>query len=185
MSISLAATELGWTLFEEGGRALLLVFRSSAEAEIGRLEQQALVLARLQSLVHGGECELHGHGGVRRDFPQDCLGSREQIRCRHDFVDESNAVSLLRVDHLCRQNELQGTTLSHQARQSLRAAAARDESEGDFRLAELRRVHRDPDRARQCRLAAAAERKAIHRRYHGLAEVLDEIENLLAETAGS
>jgi len=31
---------------------------------------------------------------------------------------------------------------------------------------------------------AAAERKAIHRRYHGLAEVLDEIEDLLPETAG-
>src|ERR1700730_14784072 len=69
MRISLAATELGWTLFKEGGRALLLVFGSGAEAKVRSLEQQALVLARLQSLVHGGERELHRHRGVRRDFP--------------------------------------------------------------------------------------------------------------------
>src|SRR5882762_6372254 len=184
MSISLAATELGWTLFKEGGRALLLVFGSGAEAKVRSLEQQALVLARLQSLVHGGERELHRHGGVRRDFLQDCLGTCEQIRCRHDFVDESNAVSLLRAYHLRGKNELQGATLSHQARQSLRAAAARNQSEGNFRLAELCRVHCDSDGASHRRLAAAAERKAIDRRYHGLAEVLDEIEHRLAETAG-
>src|SRR6202035_3785962 len=105
--ISLAAAELGCALFEEGGRALLLVFGSAAEAKIGRLEQQALVLARLQSLVHGGERELHCHGGVGRDFAQDCLGAREQIRCRHDFVNESNAVSLLRAYHLRGKDELQ------------------------------------------------------------------------------
>src|SRR5580658_9816035 len=71
MGISLAATELGWALFKEGGRALLLVFGSGAEAKIGRLEQQAFVLAHLQSLVHSGERELHRHGGVRGDFLQD------------------------------------------------------------------------------------------------------------------
>src|ERR1700679_2792425 len=69
MRILLAAVELGCALFEEGGRALLLVFGSGAEAKIGRLQQQALLLARLQSLVHSGERELHRHGGVRRDFP--------------------------------------------------------------------------------------------------------------------
>src|ERR1700674_2723 len=78
---------------------------------------------------------------------------------------------------------MQGATLSHQARQSLRAAAARNKSEGNFRLAELRRVHCDSDRASHRSLAAAAERKAIDRRYHGLAEVLDEIKDLLPETA--
>ena len=45
-------------------------------------------------------------------------------------------------------------------------------------------VHRDPDGASHRRLAAAAERKAIDRRDHRLAEVLDEIEDLLPETAG-
>lgn len=105
-------------------------------------------------------------------------GAFEQIRCRHNFVDESNAVSLLCADQLCRKDELQCTTLSHQTRQSLRAAATRDESEGDFRLAELRCLHRDPDRASHRRLAATAESKAVDRRYYGLAKVLDEIEDL-------
>ena len=45
-------------------------------------------------------------------------------------------------------------------------------------------VHRDPDGARHRRLAAAAERKAVDRRDHRLAEILDEIEDLLSETAG-
>src|SRR5271154_4153825 len=69
VSISLAAAELGCTLFEEGGRALLLVVGSGAEAKIGRLEQQALILARLQSLVHSGERELHSHRRIGCDFP--------------------------------------------------------------------------------------------------------------------
>src|SRR5271170_4151840 len=38
MSISLAAVELGYALFEKGGRALLLVFGSGTEAKIGGLE---------------------------------------------------------------------------------------------------------------------------------------------------
>src|SRR5580692_3134692 len=183
MSISLTAVELGCALFEEGRCALLFIFGSGAEAKIGRLEQQALLLSRLQSLVHSGERELHSHGGVRRDFPQDCLGAREQIRCRHDFVDESDTVSLLRADHLRGKDELQGATLSHQARQTLRATAARYKSQSDFRLAELRRVRCDSDRARHRRLATAAEREAIDRRDHGLAEVLDKIKDLLPETA--
>src|SRR5271170_3021107 len=64
MSISSVAAELGWSLFEEGGGALLLVFGSGAKTKIGRLEQQALVLARLQSLIHSDERELHRHGSV-------------------------------------------------------------------------------------------------------------------------
>src|SRR5271169_107394 len=68
MSISLAAAELGCTLFKEGGGALLLVFGSGAEPKIGRLQQQALVLARLQSLVYRGERKLHRHGSVGCDF---------------------------------------------------------------------------------------------------------------------
>ena len=48
----------------------------------------------------------------------------------------------------------------------------------------LAAVNRDPNRAGHRRLAAAAEREAIDRRDHGLAEVLDEIEDLLPETAG-
>src|SRR3954447_827858 len=43
--------ELRRALFEEGGRALLLVLGCSAEAEVGSLEQQAFALARFHDLV--------------------------------------------------------------------------------------------------------------------------------------
>ena len=130
------------------------------------------------------ERKLDRDRGVGGDLFEDCLGARDQISGRHDFVDEPDAVGLLRADHLSGEDELQGAALSDQARQALRAAAARKESELDFGLAELRVLHRDPDGASHRRLAAAAERKAIDRRDHRLAEVLDEIEDLLSETAG-
>src|SRR5271170_2989788 len=41
-----------------------LAIGSGAKTKIGRLEQQALVLARLQSLIHSDERELHRHGSV-------------------------------------------------------------------------------------------------------------------------
>jgi hypothetical protein len=78
----------------------------------------------------------------------------------------------------------QGAILSDQPRQPLRSAAAGKESEGDFGLAELRGVDRDPDRASHRGLATAAERKAVDCGDHGLAEILDEIEDLLPEPAG-
>ena len=43
---------------------------------------------------------------------------------------------------------------------------------------------RDPDGAGHRRLAAAAERKAVDGRDHRLAEILDEVEDLLPEAAG-
>ena len=71
-----------------------------------------------------------------------------------------------------------------QARQALRAAAARKEPELHLGLAELGAFNRDPNGAGHRRLATAAERKAVDRRDHRLAEILDEIEDLLSETAG-
>src|ERR1700679_1354214 len=54
-----AAVEQRRPLFEKGGCAFPLVFRRSAETEIGSLKQQALVLAHLHSLVCCFERELH------------------------------------------------------------------------------------------------------------------------------
>ncbi len=53
-----------------------------------------------------------------------------------------------------------------------------------FGLAELCALDGDPDGASHRRLAATAERKAIDCGDHRLAEVLDEIEDLLSEAAG-
>ena len=103
---------------------------------------------------------------------------------RNDLVDEADAIGLLRADHLSGEDQLQRASLADQPRQTLRSAAAGNEPERDFGLAEFRGLHRDPDGAGHRRLAAAAEREAVDRRDHRLAEVFDEIEDLLSEPAG-
>ncbi len=66
-----------------------------------------------------------------------------------------------------------------QARQALRPGVAGNEAEVDFRLAQLRRVGGEPQRARHRELAPAAERVAVDRGDHRLAEVLDQVEDVL------
>src|SRR5271155_785722 len=154
------AVELRDAFFEESRRAFLFVFRCRAEAEIGSFQQQAFALARLHSLVGGLERKLHRDRRIGGDLFQDRLGSRDELICRNDLVDEPDAVSFLRADHLPRQNELQRAALADQPRQPLRSTAPRDESERDFGLTELGRVDRKSDGAGHCSLAAAAERKS-------------------------
>ena len=112
------------------------------------------------------------------------LGQRRhfggQVRRRHDAVDEPETMRLLRADLLAGQKELERPAGADKTRQPLRAAVAGDEPEVDLRLAELRRVGGDAQRARHRQLAAAAERVAVDRGDRGLAELLDEIEDLLA-----
>ena len=88
------------------------------------------------------------------------------------------------ADHLAGQDEPQRASLADEPRQPLRAAAARDESQGDLGLAEFGGLDRDPERAGHGRLAAAAQRKAVDGCNHRLAEILDEIEHALPEAAG-
>ena len=77
-------------------------------------------------------------GALGKDLLQDCLGACDQISGWNDFVDEPDAIGLLRADHLSGKNELQGAALPDQPRQALRSTAARNESQLDFGLAELR-----------------------------------------------
>ncbi len=64
----------------------------------------------------------------------------------------------------------------------LAAGVARDEAQVDLGLAEPRRVGGQAQRARHRQLAAAAEREAVDRRDHGLAELFDRVEDLLTAT---
>ena len=134
-------------------------------------------------LFAASSANLTAIGAFEAIFLQNGLGARDQIGGRNDLVDQPDAIGFLRADHLSGQNELQGATLADQPRQSLRATAARDKSERDLGLAEFRGLDRDPDGAGHRRLAAAAEREAIDRRDHRLAEILDQIEDFLAEAA--
>ena len=88
-----------------------------------------------------------------------------------------------RVDHAAGENELQGSPLTDQPRQTLRAAAAWDQPEGDFGLTEFGVLCGHPDGARHRGLAAAAKRIAVHGGDHRLAEVFDQIQDRLPVTA--
>src|SRR4051794_916496 len=104
-ALSSSTLELGRAFFEEGRRALLLVLGRGAEAEIGRLEQQPLTLARLQPFVHSRERQLDGDRSVGGDPLQDGLGAPDELGRRHDLVDQPDAIGLLRADHLAGENE--------------------------------------------------------------------------------
>ena len=78
------------------------------------------------------------------------------------------------------QQELERTPLAHNAGQPDRAAVAGQEAELHFRLAELRRIARDPDVARHGQLAAATKREAVDRRDHRLVQALERAEHQLA-----
>src|SRR5438128_266311 len=103
--------ELRGALLEERLRPLLLVVRPGAEAEEGRFQGQPFGLARLQSLVHRLDRELHGERSVGKDLLQDRLRTRHQLRGRNDLVHEADAVRLLRGDRCAGKNQLQRPAL--------------------------------------------------------------------------
>src|SRR5262249_24587964 len=69
------------------------------------------------------------------------------------------------------------------AREPLRPAPARDDSEVHLRLAELRVARRVADVARERELAAAAEREAVHRRDRRLRHRLQQPSRFVSERA--
>src|SRR5882672_7094286 len=132
------AAKLRRTFLEEGGGAFLLVFGGGANAEVGSFEGKAFALTGLQPLVRGLQRELHSDRRVGHDLLQNRLGTIDQARCRNDFVDEANAIGFLRGNRLTREDQLQRTTLSHQTRQTLRSATARQQAQLDFGLPKSR-----------------------------------------------
>ena len=87
--------ELRGALFQEGGRALVLVFRRGAEAEVGSLEQQAFTLAGLHALVGRFEREPDCDGSVGGDSFQDGFCACEEVSRGNDLVDKPDAIGLL------------------------------------------------------------------------------------------
>ena len=134
-----APVELWCALFEESGRAFLLVFGCGTKAEEGSLQRLALGQAGIHSFVHRFERNSCAAIGA---LPKICfrISSARLIRLAAGTTSliKPDAPGLLRVDHLTGKNELQGPAFSDQPRQPLRSAAARQQSQFDFRLAEFR-----------------------------------------------
>src|SRR5262249_37513008 len=72
------SVELGCTLLEEGGRAVLFVLRCGAQAEVGGFKRKAFALARLHSFVGGVERIFDGDRRVGGDFLEDSFCTRDQ-----------------------------------------------------------------------------------------------------------
>src|SRR6202166_4762639 len=117
-------SKLRRTFLEEGGGAFLLVFGGGANAEVGSFQCKAFALAGLQPLVRRLQGELHGDRRIGRYLLQNRLGAVNQAGCSNDFIDEANAIGFLRGNRLAREDQLQGTTLAHQTRQTLGSATA-------------------------------------------------------------
>ena len=83
-------------------------------------------------------------------------------------------------DLVAGEQQLEGAAAADEPRQALRSGVARNQSEVDLRLAELRGVGGDTHRARHRQLAAATEREAIDRGDHRLTQTFDPIEQRLA-----
>ena len=111
------------------------------------------------------------------------FSARDQLRGRDDFVNESDAISFLRADDFSGENELERAASADKSRQTLRSATARDYSQFHFRLTELRVLRSDSNRACHRGFATATKRKAIHGRDHGLAEIFNQIEDILSKRA--
>src|SRR2546430_2639283 len=134
--------------------------------------------------VSGFQRVLHRQRSVRENLLQDCLSALDQIGDGNDLVHQPDPIGLRRADDFSRQDELQRTSLADQPWQTLCSAAARNDSQLDFRLSELRALRGHSNGAGHRSLAAAPEREPIDGRDHRLAQVLDEIEDLLSVRAG-
>src|SRR5207237_1580041 len=121
---------------EKGRRPFGFVARPGAQAEQRCLERKSLRQVRLQPAVHRLERELHGDRGVGENLLQDRFGSDEQLAGGDHLVDESDPVGFPRLDHAAGEDGLQAWPLTDQSRQTVRAAAAWDQPEGDFGLTE-------------------------------------------------
>src|SRR6185369_17529428 len=105
--------------------------------------------------------------------------TRDEFRGRNDFVNEADAIRFLRADHFSGENELKRATFPDQPWQTLGPATARDHSQFHFGLTKLRVFYSNPDRASHCCFASAAKRETVNRGDHGLAEIFDQIEDIL------
>ena len=125
-------------LLEKRPDAFRLVFAREAELKERRLEAKAF----LQRKTHRGARSFLGrcdrHGTLRCDQLGDGDRAIDQRVGRNDFLDEAELQRVVGRDHLARENQAERVPKAHDPREALGPAAARDDAEVHFGLAELR-----------------------------------------------
>src|SRR5256886_11380034 len=141
------AFEVRLAFFAERGDALFPVRGSETLGEERRLDVQPFREAHVETPVRGFDRQSDRRRGIRIDLVQDGFRTRNEVVLGNDFIDQTDPVGLLCVDHVGAENQLQRATLADQPRQALRAAVAGDDADRHFGLAELGRFDRQSDGA--------------------------------------
>ncbi len=129
---TLASLELWSTLRKEGRCSFFLVFGPGANREQRSFQEEALLKARIQSLIYGLDRVLHADGCVGNDLVEESFNPRDQVGARNDFVHQTDSIGFLRVDDSAGQNELQCTAFPDQPRKTLRSTVAWHHSDLHF-----------------------------------------------------
>ena len=112
---------------------------------------------------------------LAHDLLRQFFAGRHEFFRLYDFLNKTDASGFLCADDIRRVDQILGHAFANQSGESLGAAESRNQTQTDFRLSELRLCGCDADIARHGQLAAAAQRKTIHRCDDRLADVLNEV----------
>jgi len=140
-------------------------------------------------VVEGRAGEALGVGDPLRAarFPLGRHLQRPGQRIVGQLVDQADGVGLLAGEGQAAQDDLQGLCLAHHARQTLRAAAAREDADASLGQADGGDVGQgDPQVASQAELEAAAHAEAVdggHHRLRSLEDLVDQGEETVFRPA--
>src|SRR6185437_16822452 len=159
----LTALEFGLAPLEKGAHSLRPVFGGEERLKALPLQPQRGLERQVRAAKNGVLDGRDGHGRQRRDALGDLERVRQYIAVGYHLRQQTQAVRLARGQQLAGQQPSHGCELARRARETLRPAGAGHDAELDFRLSELGALPGDDDVAVHGELAAAPERKSVHR----------------------
>ncbi len=154
--------------FEEGRNPLALVGRVEQKLERLAFEPQCGFERRILAGEHRFLDLRDGERRQPRDLFRRLQRQRQRLAFRRKHAYQPGALGFLGWKKVAGQHQHQRLVLADGAQQPLRAASARHQAELDLRLAELRGSRGHDDVGMHGKLAAAAERIALHRGDDGL-----------------
>ena len=168
--------EFGFAFFQKSLHALVLVFTREDEREEIHFAAQTFVEVRSRSELHRFFGEAQSDRTLLGNPIRNLHSPRLELIRRHHVIHQADRERSLRVDDLARQDHLDRFAFADQTSQPLRAAAARNNSEIDFGLAERSFVAGDAHVARERDFTTAAEAIAVHHRDDWLRKTIDGVE---------
>src|SRR5579863_10118902 len=166
-------------LLQECRSPFLLILSSASHCEQHSFQIQSFAQSHLHAFVHGLHRILNCQRSIRDNLRRNRLRPRNQLRSHSNFIHQPDAMRFLRRNHFAGQQLLHGQAFAHQPRQPLRPAIAWDNPQLHLRLPQLGILTGQPNRASHRHLASATQRKSIDAGNHRLAQILDQIQDVL------